>query len=194
MALVPVLSVATLIESATNSIARRIARSDPALGLCRFVGYPDGASSDRFDLNPDFWLKGVDFSCVSPWNSGGGSVRAGTAISKRHVVFAKHFPLWNGVRIVFVGEDGGVCPSQIEAVKTVGKTDIMIGSLKYELTPNIKPAKILPMDFDRHIGRGVDMPVVTFTQNENAIPTQLGIMPTNGAPWELRGTDPCDTV
>ena len=168
-----------------KGVDQRLEKSDPAVALARFANYPTGANKDRFSFNTNFWLKGVDFSCVSPWNSGGGRVRAGTAISKRHIVFAKHFPLWKGVRILFVGEDGGVCPVRIEATKAIEKTDIMIGSLNYELTPNIHPAKILPPDFEKYIGDGQGLPVATFNQHEKVFLTELHAIPTNGSP--IRG-------
>ena len=168
-------------EIATQSVDARIAASDPAVSLSRFVDYPQkGLWGDPdFKPNTNFWLKGVDFSCVSPWNSGGGALRAGTAISKRHIIFAKHFPLWKGVRILFVGEDGGVCPCSIEATKVIDKSDIMIGLLNAELTPNIHPAKILPADYEKYIGTGAGLPVVTFNQREEAVVAELFSIKTN---------------
>jgi len=173
------LAALTVAEVAGQGIAARVAAHDSATGLCRFVGYPGEASKDVFTLNPQFWLKGVDFSCVSPWNSGGGRLRAGTAISKRHIVFANHFPLWKGVRIVFVGEDGGVCPCYVEGTRRIADTDIMIASLNAELTPNIRPAMILPPDYERHIGDGKGLPVVLFGQNETAALSELVAVPSN---------------
>lgn len=155
----------------------RIKGCEPASALSRFVGYPGKASSDQFEINTNFWLHGVDFSCVSPWNSGGGRLRAGVAISKRHILFAKHFPLWKGVRIVFVGEDGGVCPCRVEATKWIKGTDIMVGLLDAELTPNIRPAKILPSDFRKHLGKCGRAPVITFNQFERAMVNEISSLP-----------------
>ena len=130
----------------------------------------------------NFWAKGFDFSCVSPWNSGSGALRAGTAISPRHIIFANHFRLWPGVRMVFVGEDGGVCPCSITKTKRIDNTDIMIGLLDYELTPNIKPAKVMPADWISHFGNTVKFPVVTFNQDEQLLYSELKISLTNGVP------------
>lgn len=118
----PTFIIATLsiLQTATESVSNRLVNADPSIALQRFAGYPTGARWGRFAFNPKFWAKGIDFSCVGPWNSAGGSQRAGTAISKRHIVFAKHFPFGKGVRVVFVGEDGGVCPARIEESKAVG--------------------------------------------------------------------------
>lgn len=175
-------------DFATNSIAWRIVGTDPAVCLSRFSDYPPSKGrlgfprclwEKPFPANEKFWLKGVDFSCVSPWNDSCGAQRAGTLISKRHVIFAKHFPLWRGVRILFVDQEGEVCPCHVEATKALEKCDIMIGLLDYEVTPNIHPAKILPEDYAKHIGDGEGLPVATFNQREEVFLTSLKAISTN---------------
>lgn len=172
--------VATLpvFDCATNSIEERIAGADPAVCPSRFVDYPPSKGKfgfprclweKPFPANDKFWLKDVDFSCASPWNDSSGSVRAGTLISKRHIIFAKHFSLWKGCRVLFVDQQGEVCPCRVEATKALEKCDIMIGSLDYEVTPNIHPAKILPEDYEKWIGDGNGLPIVTFNQREDAL-------------------------
>lgn len=126
-----------------------------------------------------FWLKDVDFSCVSPWNDGAGALRAGTLISKRHVIFAKHFPVGKGTRILFVDQEGEVCPCRVKALKALEKCDIMIGLLDYEVTPGIRPAKILPDDYAKYIGNGRGLPVVTFNQREQVYLSQIAAISTN---------------
>lgn len=155
-------------------------KADPAFALGRYLNYPDKARNDEFPPNPRFWAKDIDFSCVSPWNSGGGSLRAGTLISRRHIVFAKHFPLWKGVRILFADGEGAVCPCYVDATREIGKTDIMVGLLNAEVTPNIRPAKILPSDFENYIGDGSGLPSVTFNQREEAFLAEIERVPTNG--------------
>ena len=170
-----------LFDMATNSLARRIDGADPSVCLSRFVDYPNCFRTNPQSLipNPTFWLKDVDFSCASPWNDECGSVRAGTLISKRHVIFAKHFPLWKGCRVLFVDQQGEVCPCRIEATKGVDRSDIAIGLLDYEVTPSIHPAKILPEDFAEHIGNGKGLPVVTFNQSEKAFLSECRFITTN---------------
>ena len=173
---------------ATNSIAQRIVGVDPTAALSRFVSYPPSRGrlgfprclfQKPFPANEKFWLKGVDFSCVSPWNDGGGALRAGTLISKRHVIFAKHFPAGKGTRILFVDQEGEVCPCRVTALKPLEKCDIMIGLLDYEVTPDIRPAKILPDDYAKYIGDGKGLPIVTFNQREQAYLSQLCGISTN---------------
>ena len=166
-----------VVDFATNSVAMRIAGRDPAICLARFADYPPSKGKlgfprcifeNPFPVNEKFWLKDVDFSCASPWNDSCGAMRAGTLISKRHVIFAKHFPLWKGVRILFVDQTGEVCPCRIAATKALEKCDIMIGLLDYEVTPSIHPARVLPEDYAKHIGTGKGLPIVTFNQREQA--------------------------
>lgn len=192
-----VAAVLPVCQYATERIERRIANADPAVCLSRFddyppskgkLGFPRCLFQDPFPANTNFWLRGVDFSCVSPWNDEGGAIRAGTAISKRHIVCAAHLPLWKGVRILFVGEDGGVCPCYVEKTKTVGKTDIMVASLNAELTPNIKPAKILPEEYEKYVGDGKGLPVVTFNQKEQVFLSQIKCMFSNSV-WHVSTTN-----
>ena len=93
----------SLVDYATNSIARLVEREDPAVGLARLAEYPPSKGrlgfprclfEKPFPENEKFWLRGIDFSCVSPWNDSCGTQRAGTLISRRHIIFAKHYPPW----------------------------------------------------------------------------------------------------
>ena len=192
------------VDIATNGIARRIAGLDPAVCLSRFVDYPPSRGKlgfprclweKPFPANDKFWLKDVDFSCASPWNDTCGAVRAGTLISKRHVIFAKHFPLWRGCRILFVDQEGEVCPCSVAATKAIEKCDIMIAVLDYEVTANIHPAKILPANYADYIGDGKGLPIVTFNQSEKTFLTEchgittdsiIHFVPTNPV-WKALG-------
>lgn len=169
------LAMTNVLQSLLKDVDGRIAKPDPQAASCRFVRYPTGG--DTVELNPRFWGRSLDLSCASPWNSGGGRTRAGTLISRRHIVFAKHFSLWKGVRIVFVDNEGNVCPCHIEATKAIDNTDIMIGLLNAEVTPSVHPAKLLPDDYENHIGNGVGLPVVTLNQNEKLILAELSLLP-----------------
>lgn len=206
MSVCAIILVATLpvLDFATNSITERIVGADPAVCLSRFVDYPPSKGKlgfprclweKPFPANEKFWLKDVDFSCVSPWNDECGSLRAGTLISKRHIIFARHFALPKGGRILFVDGEGTVCPCRIKATKALEKCDIAIGLLDYEVTPNIHPAKVLPEDFDAYIGDGKGLPIVTFNQREQAYLSLLkavtpnhvsNVTPTNES-WRVLG-------
>lgn len=180
MSIIAIASVSVLVTNlVTQSVDSRLQGADPASGLSRFSNYAVNAALGRYKLNPKFWVRDVDFSAVSPWNSDRGRLKAGTLISKRHVIFAKHFPIAEGSRIVFVGEDGEVCPCRIVKTQIVPNSDIMIGALDYEVTPNIHPVKVFPADYEKYIGDGVGLPTVAFTQNEKAVVTEVRQIYTN---------------
>lgn len=161
----------------------RIAASTGKLPHClsRFLDYPPGNGKSGFRPNPDFWLKGIDLTCASPWNDSYGRVRAGTAISRRHIVCAKHFPLAVGTRIAFVGETGEVSHYSVTATKAHETCDIMVGLLDYELTPDIHPAKVLPADFEKWIPVGTSWPLLTLNQDEKAFLSHMRCLRSNVA-------------
>ena len=173
---------------ATNALAERIAGADPAVCLLRFkdyppskgkLGFPRSLFENPLPVNEKFWLKDVDFSCVSPWNDAHGRLRAGTVITKRHIIFAKHFQIAKGTRILFADNEGGVCPVYIEATCPVERADFVVGLLNVEVTPNIHPAKILPPDYEKYIGDGDGLPVVSFNQYEQVFLTELCAIQTD---------------
>ena len=177
----------------TQSVDGRLQDADRVRGKSRFVNYPQSATRDAFCANAGFWLKDVDFSCASPWNSDRGRCKAGTLISKRHVIFAKHFPMAVGTRILFATTDGGVCPCRIAATKAIDGSDIMVGSLDYEVTPNVHPAKILPVDYEKWIGDGAGLPTITLTQTEKAYVNDLNSISTNAVSRYMTSRCPTDS-
>lgn len=190
-----VITLASLLVTnfVAQSVDKRLQGADRALGQSRFADYPRSAVRGEFRPNPTFWLKDVDFSCASPWNSDRGQLKAGTLISKRHIIFAKHFPIAKGTRIVFVGMDGGVCPLYVDAVKEIDRSDIAIGLLNAEVTPGITPAKILPADYANFIGDGSGLPTVSFTQGEKAYVNDLNAISTNALSRYMTSRKPTDS-
>jgi len=161
------------LEPFTNKLPRCLSRfSDYPPGPGK-LGFPRCLFETPFPANPDFWLKDVDFSCVSPWNDSYGRLRAGTAISKRHILFAAHFPLSKGTRIAFVGNTGEPSHYSIKEAKAVEGTDAMIGLLDYELTPDVNPAKVLPEGFEKWLKDGTKWPIVTFDQHERVTLSEM---------------------
>jgi len=182
-----VLSVVVLNPAPTGfdaAFSNRIIGTSAQLPQClsRFLDYPPGAGKlgfprclfeTPFPTNPVFWLKDADFSCASPWNDSFGRFRAGTAISKRHVIFARHFQLDVGTRVAFVGQSGDVSHYSIKAKKSIEDSDIAIGLLDYELTPDVHPAKVLPVDYNKWLTDRSKWPVVTFNQNKQLLLSEL---------------------
>ena len=160
-------------EEIRGDVDARLSRSDACKGLCRYVDYAANGGRGVFVENPDFWARGIDFSCASPWNSQDGGQRAGTAVSARHIVFAHHFPLQVGAHITFVGNDGRTVKRRLDNAKRVGGSDLAVGLLDEDLPKTVKPAYVLPNDFTNYVGYANDFPVVVFDQEEKALVREI---------------------
>ncbi len=160
-------------EEIRGDVDARLSRSDARKGLCRYVDYTVNGERGVFVENPDFWARGIDFSCASPWNSHDGGQRAGTAVSARHIVFAHHFPLQVGSHITFVGNDGRTVKRRLDNAKRVGNSDLAVGLLDEDLPKTVKPAYVLPNDFTNYVGYANAFPVVMFDQEEKALVREM---------------------
>lgn len=69
----------------------------------------------------------------------------------------------------------------------------MVGLLDYEVTPNVHPAKILPVDYEKWIGDGSGLPTVTLTQTEKAYVNDLNPIPTNAVSRYMTSHRPTDS-
>jgi hypothetical protein len=102
----------------------------------------------------NFWAKDIDFTAVSVWNNRGfGSpadfrMRAGTAITKRHIIMAKHFKLLASDVIYFADPDGNWISRTISAIADHASEDITVAVLNEDLPEDIAFAKILPSDIN----------------------------------------------
>ena len=159
-----------------NEVDGWLANANPTNGLARFLDYPASAKKSVFTPNPNFWARDVDWSCASPWNDRFGSQRAGTLISRRHIVFAKHFPLPPGTRLHLVDKHGIDWPCKIDKTKAIDESDIMIGSLTADAPEDIHPAKILPFNCANFIGTGEGLPVATFNNKEELVVASLALL------------------
>ena len=58
--------------------------------------------------NPECWASDLDLTCISPWNSQLRNRKAGTLISPRHAVWARHYNIRVNSTLRFVSTDGYV--------------------------------------------------------------------------------------
>lgn len=165
----------TLLSVCAMSVDNRLTGKDPTKALHKFSDYM--ANGTNFVLNADFWAHNVDTSCASMWNDAttdywGGSCfqwnKAGTAISKRHIITAWHYPMPIGATVWFMGNDGKSYSRGITGIRSVGG-DICIQSLDSDLPDAVVPVKILPLDYASYIRNAKRLPVVTFDQEEKLI-------------------------
>lgn len=107
--------------------------------------------------NEDFWLNGIDCTCVSPWNSQDGSRRAGVLVTPRHVLLARHYQINTGSTIRFVGADGQPHDRTVLAKKNhvfsdnlvingLGLPDFTVAVLSSDLPPSVTPVRVFPWD------------------------------------------------
>jgi hypothetical protein len=117
-------------------------------------------------VNPVFirsttcWAKNIDTSPISPWNNGGGYPDpehaggfggTGTLISPRHILFANHFRIKIGKKLIFV-DMNNTCyirtlTNSLNVFNQLGSTDIQIGVLDSDLPSNVSFCKVASLDF-----------------------------------------------
>jgi hypothetical protein len=105
----------------------------------------------------DFWGKDIDFTSVVVWNNRGHGVpldfrqRGATAITKRHIIMAKHFKLQASDVVYFVDPDGTWVSRTISATADHASQDISVGVLNEELPDNISFSKVLPSNINDYL-------------------------------------------
>jgi hypothetical protein len=108
--------------------------------------------------NPDFWGNDLvgKLTCISPANSTGAgtgewNLRAGTVLTRRHIIMANHLPIADNDEIRFVTAGNVVVPMTLKRSRRVGTTDIRIGILDADLPSGIAHCKVPPEDFLRYL-------------------------------------------
>ena len=106
-----------------------------------------------------FWAKGIDVTAVSVWNNRGFGasadfrMRGATAVTRRHIMMAKHFPLSVSDKLWFVTADGTWIQRTMSRIASDGSKDISVGLLDAELPSTITPVKVVPSDFETYFDR-----------------------------------------
>ena len=118
------------------------------------------------------WAYDIDLSCASPWNGWHSNLEAGVLITRRHVLFAKHY-LFNqgaGNRVVYFRQrDGGSYSSTVIATNASDRTDIAIAFLSEDAPSTISLASILPLDYADYISTGNGLPMLTLDYQEKTL-------------------------
>ena len=145
-------------------------------------------------VNPVFirsttcWAKNIDTSPISPWNNGGGypiqtSEHAGgfggtgTLISPRHILFANHFRIKIGKKLIFV-DMNNTCyirtlTNSLNVFNQLGSTDIQIGVLDSDLPSNVSFCKVASFDFST-LGTTTNKIPVFYTDQERKALIAIG--------------------
>ena len=140
-------------------------------------------STQTYVRNPNVWCADLPnlLTCMSPWNSTGGSQRAGTLISPRHIIFAAHFQINTNATIRFVKMDGTVVNRTMTNKITHPSyapyyPDITVGLLDSDVPEDISFAKVLPSDWSDYLPSlnvytDGEIPAIALDQEEKALVT-----------------------
>ena len=136
-------------------------------------------------VNPVFtrsttcWAKNIDTSPISPWNNGGGYAYpfeaggfggTGTLISPRHILFADHFSIKNGKKLIFVDMNNNCYIRTLSNQSlAVSFTDIKIGLLDSDLPANVSFCKVAGFNLVQKININNKVPVLYTDTSRNAL-------------------------
>jgi hypothetical protein len=164
-----------LASNISNEVDGRIANISASTST-KSLWTTRGNDTDGWVWNPDVWTnrgsQAVDWTGMSPWNSQWPSapfVKAGTLITPRNIVFANHYLLNPGDRIVFVDKDGHVIIRTLVSSLNVD-SDIQVGLLDSDVPETITTYPIISSsDFNSHLRSLNTLPVVMFDQEDKAL-------------------------
>jgi hypothetical protein len=134
----------------------------------------------RYTRNVDCWAADLDLTCISPWNSKGIYLRAGTLVTPRHCILAAHFQIQKGDSIRFVTKDNVTVRRKVIAHlinnvnnSTTGNTympDMEIITLDSDVPSSIMPCQFLPSNWKTYISNnGYKIPILYTDQQEKAL-------------------------
>ncbi len=147
-----------------SGTASRLVGKNPATDCLVYSSQnPYGGVGDAgiWVRNPSCWINGVsNISCFSPAQRSGAAwnTRGGTLITRKHVLFAKHFVTSilpnGGTPIIFVDENNNAIRRNIIQYGDES-TDIAVALLDSEVPSNIKIAKVLPTNFMDYLSSSI---------------------------------------
>ena len=128
-----------------------------------------------FTRNPSCWAADLDLTCISPSNKSASNLRAGTLITKRHVILVAHFNLKTGDSIYFVTKDNITIGRRVNGYRVntdfnTNTPDMEILTLDSDLPESIAPCQFLPANYKTYLaGDGYGLPVLYTDQEEKAL-------------------------
>lgn len=161
-----------LVDAINRQTVAMLSGKNPATD--RNVYLSQDPYAQKFERNPSCWLNSVsNLTCFSPAQLSGTpwSQRAGTLVTRRHVVYANHFGIpviEGGTPMLFVERGGRVVSRKVVAQASDPASDIAIGVLDEEVPDSISIAPVLPPDFEQHLGPRNAILAVTLDAEERA--------------------------
>ena len=166
-----------LVYDGTNTVLSIMARSvDERLTnttcSCIYSNYNQSGVFEGLQKNVNSWSYGIDLSCASPWNGWHSNFEAGVLLTRRHVLFAKHYLFQHGEgnrRLYFRPRDGGVYFGEVIATNVSMHTDIAVALLGDDVPESISTVSVLPTNYAEYIGNGCGLPMLTLDYQEQAL-------------------------
>jgi len=124
---------------------------------------PTGSST----YNTGCWAADFDMTGISNYNNY-DTRRAGTLITPRHAILAKHLGLLVGKVVTWIAQDGTAVTRQITGVADHDLSDIQVIALDSDLPGTIKWYEILPANHAAFF-TAVGSPLVVFDQEEKVL-------------------------
>ena len=162
----------TLLSVASRSIDDRIRDVDPSTSISRFVDYFANGTTNVFIANTNFWARDLDLSCVSVWHNGGqpGS-KAATLITRKHVVMAAHWYVYNGL-YTFCDTNGTVCSRVLARTQRISD-DLLLGCLNESLPDSFNPSYVATTNLENYLSTGKYLPTLCINQEKCATVSEL---------------------
>ena len=176
--------------NATDAIDDRIAAANQAVDFksvfsTRFHGSQQNPTP-QYIRNTSSWCYDLrqQMTCISPWNSEGINLGAGTAITARHIVGAYHNRLPIDTSIRFITANAGAGNAESVITRTIiGRADhvgndVSVYTLSASLPATITPCKILPANYGAYLSYlgGGRPPVMSLDQEEKALVAELHLL------------------
>lgn len=137
-----------------------------------------------YTRNTSCWAYALNLTAISPWNSRGGQTRGGVAITPRHVLVAKHYPLSVSDTVRFVTAGNVVVDRTVDAIYNVPEIvtyskDVQIVRLDSDLPASITPVKFLPANAYEYLPSwdAWQLPLIYTNQSERMACAQSKISP-----------------
>lgn len=132
-----------------------------------------------YERNENCWGRSIDLTPISPWNSDGGTLKAGILISPRHVLFAKHFTPATPCAIRFVTAENVMVERTLTQTSALmsdpnNPTDLSVGVLSEDVPETIGFATVLSANAANMAGYRV--PVVIIDQEEKLLVADVSAM------------------
>jgi hypothetical protein len=181
------------VDYVTNSLAKHISNSvdtriaGKTASIAKPIYSTQNHSAPLYIRNSGCWISDLDLTPISPWNSMSSNLRAGTLISKRHILFAAHYQIDNGTTIRFIDNNNNIVTRTMVNKLSLPYQpglggDITIGILNSDVPNTISFAKILPanwMNYLPNLNTLYRIPAIGLDQEEKALIVELAQLDTN---------------